>query len=560
MYRIRLRDLEYPRPVPRGNIDSFVQPLKSDSSPELSAGKGAESSSKVPVQRLHNYSDESGTRQGEVSAGIEQAEGLDTTNEASSCTEGGTCTDEASIGTNEASRGTEGGTCTDEASIGTNEASRGTEGGTCTDEASIGTNEASRGTEGGTCTDKASRGTEEASSGIKDASSSPKEATSGTKEASISTKAARSSIKEASSDTEEASNGTLEAICTSNDKLVNSAATGYVDDTDGLDKLLTIQGKISPKMKSDCSSTHCTADIRTFSGASCAETTEKAQQKAWSDLFEGALLKDVHGSCTELANIEKKDAATMQIPTQDVSADKQELLARAEQLKVGLSQDVDLLGVLHRELCDASESVTDIANNFRTLLQRASNESAQEISSQVSRLLESQGKLQQQIMMTEGLLVDSKKSLKELDDIEMETRGAAAGKPASSKSLRRVRGMVSKNRIRRKCDDDKEANESSNGEEEDDDSSEGSENSDAGSQTDSNASSKGESRRHKVVSSLLHRHTKKQHMRLAPKRRPPAKPLEAGERVCVEVTHTWTLVDIMWQVGYIIQVYTMFME
>ncbi|XP_038064255.1 (E3-independent) E2 ubiquitin-conjugating enzyme-like [Patiria miniata] len=235
-------------------------------------------------------------------------------------------------------------------------------------------------------------------------------------------------------------------------------------------------------------------------------------------------------------------------PSKNASEDKDELLARAEELKVGLSRDVDLLGELHRELCDASDSVTDIAKNFRTLLQRATNESAGIISGQVSSLLESQGKLRQQILMTEGLLVDSKRSLKELDDIEMETRGAtASGKTAGSKSLRKVRAQAAKSRSRRRLDDDRDSNQSSDNAEDDEvDSSEGLDDSD---ETDSNASSKGESRRHKVVSSLLHRHTKKQHIRLASKRRPPPKPLELKERVCVEVTHTRTLVDVMWQDG-----------
>ncbi|XP_022093687.1 (E3-independent) E2 ubiquitin-conjugating enzyme-like [Acanthaster planci] len=262
------------------------------------------------------------------------------------------------------------------------------------------------------------------------------------------------------------------------------------------------------------------------------------------------ILRLQDGFASNQSKLDKKAAKgdlDKQKPSESTAEGKDELLARAEELKVGLSRDVDLLGELHRELCDASDSVTDIARNFRTLLQRATNESAREISGQVARLLESQGKLQQQILMTEGLLVDSKKSLKELDEIEMETRGAtASGKTAVGKSLRKVRALSAKNRGRRKLDDDRDSDQSSEDREEEEDSSDGLDDSD---DTDSNASSKGESRRYKVVSSLLHRHTRKQHKRLASKRRPPPKPLEIGERVCVEVTHTRTLVDVMWQDG-----------
>ncbi|XP_071797737.1 (E3-independent) E2 ubiquitin-conjugating enzyme UBE2O-like isoform X2 [Asterias amurensis] len=530
MYKIRPGDLDYPRPVTRGNINSFVQPLKTEGIPEVNLGKmgdlkkldvSSERDSGVCEPRSHQ-------EQGHGDA----KEGHDKTEETS----GSRKTDEACGGSMDSSR-----SATDNSRAGeiSTETSIGADSGTRSETKELGsvTNE-------GECCDKteetssvamqASRKTEEALIGSMDSSSGAIKTTkeistetnigsetkggaSCTNEAISSTQDTSNAVNKAPDDTAMASGGAggagSGAVLGSNSEAVDSPRKEniadllmYVDEfLDSLGKLQAIKGQLSENMKE-------------LSGAACANITESAEQKALSCLLGLSQLSEYHERIANSDGIDGQDYQT----EQKINEGLQELLARAEQPQGYLSQDASRL------------------QDLKTLMENSSTESTKDIITQVRHLLK----------LTDAHLLAS--SSKEVGDAEVEKLGAAVGKSTSSKNLRRIRGMMLKSRNKRKCEDEKDGSRSSDGEEVwEEDSSEGSsEDSDAGSQTDSNASSKGEgSRRHKVVSSLLHRHTKKQHMRMAPKRRPPPRPLEVGERVCVEVTHTWTLADVMWQDG-----------
>ena len=204
----------------------------------------------------------------------------------------------------------------------------------------------------------------------------------------------------------------------------------------------------------------------------------------------------------------------------------EKLHSRAAVLKTDLSRDVDLLSALHSDLCEASESIVKIADSFKPLLQRASTESAKEISGHVTRLLESRERLNEQINLTEGLLKGGKKTIGVLQHLADNRKGKSG-----------------------KSKDRKEENADSSSDEyiSDDEDDAGSHTGSIGS-IGSNASGKGSRSRPKMVSSKLMRHNRNQQPRLLSRKRPPPRPLEVGERVCTEVTHTWTLVDVMWQV------------
>ncbi|XP_033630246.1 (E3-independent) E2 ubiquitin-conjugating enzyme-like isoform X2 [Asterias rubens] len=466
MYKIRAGDLDYPRPVTRGNISSFVQPLKTEGIPEVNLGKMGESDLKKMDSQSERVSGGGEPKSHQVPE--DPKECCDKTEETSSVAmQASPKTEEALIGSMDSSSG----------AIKT------------TKEISTETNIGSETNGAGSCTNEAISSTQDTSN----------------------------AVNKAPDDTAMASGGAggagSGAVVGSNSEAVDSPRKeniadllGYVDEfLDSLGKLQAIKGQLSENMKE-------------LSGAACANITESAEQKALSCLLGLSQLSEYHERIANSDGIDGQDYQT----EQKINEGLQELLARAEQPQGYLSQDASRL------------------QDLKTLMENSSTESTKDIITQVRHLLK----------LTDAHLLAS--SSKEVGDAEVEKLGAAVGKSTSSKNLRRIRGMMLKSRNKRKCEEEKDGSRSSDGEEVwEEDSSEGSsEDSDAGSQTDSNASSKGEgSRRHKVVSSLLHRHTKKQHMRMAPKRRPPPRPLEVGERVCVEVTHTWTLADVMWQDG-----------
>ena len=244
------------------------------------------------------------------------------------------------------------------------------------------------------------------------------------------------------------------------------------------------------------------------------------------------------GSGSSKNEVESKDLLIMNKSKFDeqckqfeaVQSQTEVLQDRAVVLRSDLSRDVDLLSALHSDLCEASESIVKIADSFKPLLQRASSESAKEISGHVTRLLESRDRLNEQINLTEGLLKGGKKTIGVLQHLADSRKSKNQGKSKKDDNADSSDDYVT--------DDDDE-------DEDDDD--------DAGSHTGSigsNASAKGTRSRPKVVSSRLLRHNRNQQPRLLTKKRPPPKPLEVGERICTEVTHTWTLVDVMWQVSH----------
>lgn len=238
-----------------------------------------------------------------------------------------------------------------------------------------------------------------------------------------------------------------------------------------------------------------------------------------------ALMNEASKEVNTISSIDLEVHVKLLKHAKAVQGESKALQDKAVEFQSGLVRDVDLLTALHRDLCEASESIVKIADSFKPLLQRASNESAKEISSHVTRLLESRERLNEQINLTEGLLKGGKKTIGVLQHLTTENKKCKT-------SRRRVDSGDSSSDDYISDDDD-----------------------DAGSQTGSigsigsNASGRGSTRsRPKVLSSRLLRHNRNQQPRMLTKKRPPPQPLAACERICTEVTHTWTLVDVMWQV------------
>lgn len=225
----------------------------------------------------------------------------------------------------------------------------------------------------------------------------------------------------------------------------------------------------------------------------------------------------------------KSKADRLQGKLDQIVGEKEDLVEKAHKVKSDLSRDVELLFDLHKDLCEASDSIVELTKSFQPLVSKSSGKSADEVKQRIKGLEESHAKLQEQICLTQDLLRDSEKSLDDLEVVNLRAETILDdAKRAQMKALQKSGKELHDGKLGASCE------ESSNDELDD-----------SGSDGSSQSSTEQQGKARKSATS----HRKKKKGRGTGRKRMTGASLKPGDIVCVEITHTHTLVDVEWQDG-----------